>query len=98
MNILHKVYGKTIHTWACDLYPDFPLGPPHLMMSFTGEGQADDALVKDRNAKCKTSTEGKKEQRKGYLDLGYEKNADADIWEKTGKGIVFEVKEVDVKM
>lgn len=30
---LQKTYGKTIHTWAIDIHPDLPLGPPSLMMS-----------------------------------------------------------------
>lgn len=26
----------SIHTWQSDLYPDLPLGPPQLMVSYTG--------------------------------------------------------------
>lgn len=33
MLYLQKTYGKTIHTWAIDITPDLPLGPPRLMMS-----------------------------------------------------------------
>jgi hypothetical protein len=29
--------GKTVHTWAFDQHPDLPLGPPNVMMSYTGE-------------------------------------------------------------
>ncbi|KAF8577559.1 DUF1264-domain-containing protein [Ramaria rubella] len=97
MNVLHKTYGKTIHTWAVDLHPDFPIGPPNLMMSWTGEGQGDPSLIKDRDARCGMDTESRKEHRKKYLDLGYQKDSDVDEWERTGKGIVFEAREVDVK-
>ena len=98
MNVLHKTYGKTIHTWAVDLHPDFPIGPPNLMMSWTGEGQGDSALIKSRDEACGMNSEEMQEHRKAYLDLDYEVADGADAWEKTGKAIVFEVKEVDIKL
>lgn len=98
MNVLHKTYGKTIHTWAVDLHPDFPIGPPNLMMSWTGEGQGDSALIKSRDKACGMNSEEMQEHRKAYLDLDYEVADGADAWEKTGKAIVFEVKEVDIKL
>lgn len=98
MNVLHKTYGKTIHTWAVDLHPDFPIGPPNLMMSWTGEGQGNPDLVKKRDESCGMSSEGRKIHRKSYLNFDYKVAEGADAWEKTGKAIVFEAKEVDVKL
>ncbi|EJD06855.1 DUF1264-domain-containing protein [Fomitiporia mediterranea MF3/22] len=93
---LHKTYGKTIHTWAIDKHPDLPLGPPNLMMSYTDDGQLDPSLVKDRDERCGMSTEGKKQLRKEYLPP-YETSKDADSWETTGKSIVLEPIEQEVK-
>lgn len=94
---LHQTYGKTIHTWAIDETPDLPLGPPHLMMSFTGPGQANPELVKARDARLGMSTDDKRELREHYLPP-YEKVEGADEWESKGKGIVFEAVEGDAKL
>ncbi|KAK9815991.1 hypothetical protein WJX74_009383 [Apatococcus lobatus] len=52
MEGLVNSYGKTWHTWQVDKGDKFPLGPPQLMMSFVEDGQVDDLLVKDRDARC----------------------------------------------
>jgi hypothetical protein len=93
---LHTTYGKTIHTWPIDTSPEFPFGPPNLMMSYTGPGQADEKLVEERDRAMSIPTEGKKKLREGYLPP-YEKVEGADRWEKSGKGIVFEPVEKEVK-
>ncbi|KIJ55601.1 hypothetical protein M422DRAFT_774588 [Sphaerobolus stellatus SS14] len=98
MNVLHKTYGKTIHTWAIDQHPELPIGPPHLMVSWTGEGQADVALVKKRDEEYDMDSEAVKKSRSTVLDLNYPVAAGADSWEKSGKGVVFEPKDVDVKL
>ena len=94
---LHQTYGKTIHTWAYDLYPDLPLGPPNLMMSYSkDEHGPPKELVKARDEKCGMSTEAKRQLRAGYLP-SYEKHPDADMWEKTGTDPVFEPVEREVQ-
>jgi hypothetical protein len=90
---LHKTYGKTIHTWAIDISPDLPLGPPNLMVSYTAAGQADPAMVKARDERLGVSTEDKKKLRQSYLPP-YEEMPGADEWKRTGKGVEFRVKEV----
>lgn len=93
---LQETYGKTIHTWAFDIYPDLPLGPPHLMMSYTEDGQGPPPeMLKSRDEKCGMDTEAKKKLRAGYLPP-YEKDDGADEWEKSGKGISFETVAKDI--
>ena len=86
---LHRVYGKTIHTWAIDASPELPLGPPHLMMSYTADGQGPPPeMIKKRDAESGQDTSAKREARKGYLPP-FEKDFDADEWERSGHGIAF---------
>lgn len=95
---LQQTYGKTIHTWAYDIYPDLPLGPPNLMMAYTGDGQGPPPeVLKTRDEKCGMDTEAKRKLRASYLP-SYEKEAGADDWETTGKGISFEVARKDIKI
>lgn len=90
---LQRTYGKTIHTWAYDIYPDLPLGPPNLMMSYSNDEHAPPAeLIKSRDEKCGMDTAAKRSLRAEYLP-SYEKHPDSDIWEKTGKVPVFEAVE-----
>jgi len=94
---LHTTYGKTIHTWQVDIHPDLPLGPPNLMTSYTGDGQGPPSeMIKARDEKFGMNTEAKRKLRAGYLPE-YEKRADADQWEESGKGLVFEARESDIK-
>ncbi|KDQ60748.1 hypothetical protein JAAARDRAFT_31721 [Jaapia argillacea MUCL 33604] len=89
---LQQTYGKTIHTWAIDVTPDLPLGPPNLMMAYTGDGQIDQQLLRKRDETWGMDTESKRKLRAGYLPH-YERVSGADMWEETGKGLVFEVAE-----
>ncbi|KAI0928496.1 hypothetical protein AcW1_005725 [Taiwanofungus camphoratus] len=94
---IHKTYGKTIHTWPVDTCPNLPLGPPNLMISYTDDGQGPPPeMVNLRDQRCGMDTAAKRQLRAGYLPP-YEKRADTDQWEETGKALVFEVKEVDYK-
>ena len=94
---IQRTYGKTIHTWQVDIHPDMPLGPPQLMVSYTADGQGPpQEMVKARDERSGMDTARKRELRKGYLPP-YEKKKEADAWEETKKGIVFEAKEVDYK-
>lgn len=49
MKRLAHTYGKTWHTWHTDQGKRLPLGVPQLMMGFTADGQADPAMVRQRN-------------------------------------------------
>ncbi|ORY30570.1 hypothetical protein BCR39DRAFT_528835 [Naematelia encephala] len=89
---LHRTYGKTIHTWAFDTEPELPLGPPHLMMSYTSEAQVDKALLRSRDEALGVSTEAKRESRRSYLraeDLERPPAEGCDQWlgEKRGRWV-----------
>ncbi len=97
MLVLQQTYGKTIHTWAIDQYPDLPLGPPSLMMAVTGDGQGPPPeMVKARDIHCGMDTEAKRRLRAGYLPP-YEKVTGSDEWERTGKSVVFEAVESEIR-
>ncbi|GJN87972.1 hypothetical protein Rhopal_000927-T1 [Rhodotorula paludigena] len=93
---LQRTYGKTIHTWAIDESPHVPLGPPRLMMSFTADDQVDPSVLEARDRVEGTSAQRKKALREGYLDTSYEPVEGCDQWMHGGKGVEFEVKEVDI--
>lgn len=93
---LQQTYGKTIHTWAFDQYPELPLGPPSLMMSVTGDGQGPPVeMVKARDAHCGMNTGVKRSFRRDYLP-SYEKASGSDEWERTGNGVLFEARESEI--
>ncbi|KAJ9095397.1 hypothetical protein QFC20_006679 [Naganishia adeliensis] len=98
MTELQTTYGKTIHTWQYDIHPDFPLGPPQLMMAYTADSQIDQGLLAARDAEAGTNTAAKKEYRKTYLPTeGIEKMPlpGADGW-LSGKTVQFEPVEKEV--
>lgn len=90
---LQQSYGKTIHTWAIDATPDLPLGPPNLMASYTSDEQVPAERVKARDSRLGVSTEAQREHRRSYLPK-YDKDGEADKWEKSGKGVRFIATEV----
>jgi hypothetical protein len=59
---LVTTYGKTFHTWQYDR-DDFPYGIPQLMMGFTEDGQASDALIAARDRRLGLSTTDRRRQR-----------------------------------
>jgi hypothetical protein len=59
---LVSTYGKTFHTWQYDR-DDFPYGIPQLMMGLTEDGQADEALVRERDRRLGVSTAHKRQSR-----------------------------------
>lgn len=67
------------------------------MMAFTSDGQVDPSLIETRDSIEQRSTEHKRELRAGYLDLSYQPLEGADQAMKTGKGVRFEAKEVEVE-
>ncbi|KAI0079901.1 DUF1264-domain-containing protein [Panus rudis PR-1116 ss-1] len=94
---LQRTYGKTIHTWAYDVHPDLPLGPPNLMMSYPGDHFAPpEELVRERDGKYGMDTAAKRKLRAEYLPP-YGKVQSSDAWEQTGKAIVFEAVEKDIQ-
>lgn len=60
---LIRTYGKTWHTWHTDIDKELPLGVPQLMMGFTQNGQADDAMVKARDERLHIDSEQKRGNR-----------------------------------
>ncbi|TFY74614.1 hypothetical protein EWM64_g9400 [Hericium alpestre] len=92
---LQKTYGKTIHTWAIDIHPELPMGPPSLMMAYTGDGQMDSQMLNVRDKKYGMDTQKKRELRKQYLPP-YEKHRGADAWEQSGKAVAFKAVEEDL--
>lgn len=58
-----STYGKTIHTWHTDRDKELPLGGPLLMMGFTQDGQADTAMIGQRDRRMHISTAEKRRQR-----------------------------------
>src|SRR3954447_2647078 len=61
---LVSTYGKTFHTWQVDR-DDFPYGIPQLMMAMTGYGQANEALINERDRRLGVSTAQKRQRRNG---------------------------------
>ena len=95
---LQKTYGKTIHTRQYDIHPDLPLGPPTLMISYTRDCQGPPAdIVEKRDVETGQDTSTKREIRKGYLPPYETLGGGSDDMLESGRGIVFEVKEVPTK-
>lgn len=63
MKRLAHTYGKTWHTWHTDQGKALPLGVPQLMMGFTADGQADAAMIDQRNRRLGLDTAITKAQR-----------------------------------
>lgn len=80
MSKIVNTYGKTWHTWHTDRNKTLPLGIPALMMGFTGEGQLDPALLKDRDRRFKTDTQAIKSQRQDIVARPVA--AGADAWQQ----------------
>ena len=88
---LVTTYGKTFHTWQYDR-DDFPYGIPQLMMALTGDGQADEALIRDRDRRLGVSTAHKRRDR---ADIPVpEVVPGANSWE-SGRTLQTRLEEVD---
>ncbi len=73
-------YGKTWHTWQTHHGQALPLGIPALMMGFTADGQANVAMVEDRDRRLDVSSTDKRTDR---ADIQYpEIDPDADAWQR----------------
>jgi len=90
---LVTTYGKTFHTWQYDR-DDFPYGIPQLMMAFTGDGQANEALIEDRDRRLGVSTAQKRRSR---ADIPMPEVAPgANSWE-SGRTVQTRLEEMDFK-
>lgn len=63
MERLAQTYGKTWHTWHTDQDKALPVGVPQLMMGFTADGQADRAMIEQRNRRLGVDAAKTKDQR-----------------------------------
>lgn len=63
MTKLASTYGKTWHTWHTDQDLELPLGVPQLMMGFTKDGQADPAMIDQRDERLGIDSAKKRAQR-----------------------------------
>ena len=69
MKLILTTWGKAWHTWP-DPTTAVPLGPPLLMWSVTGDGQADEKLLALRDKRLGVSTE--KVRAKRVEAIGFE--------------------------
>jgi hypothetical protein len=90
---LVTTYGKTFHTWQYDR-DDFPYGIPQLMMGFTEDGQADEALIRDRDRRLGVSAARKRQNRADIPDPAVVPGANS--WE-SGRTVQTRLEEMDFK-
>jgi hypothetical protein len=62
-------YGKTWHTWNTGAGQKLPLGPPMLAWSFSREGEADPAMVAERDRSLGVSTAAKRQERQDLVPM-----------------------------
>src|SRR4051812_6084622 len=62
-------YGKTWHPWNTSAGQKLPLGDPGLAWSFSREGEADPALVSERDRAFGISTAAKRQERQDLVPL-----------------------------
>jgi hypothetical protein len=65
MKKLVSTYGKTWHTWHTDQHHELPHGVPQLMMGFTADGQANEAMVAARDKRFGIRSTDKRQARLG---------------------------------
>ena len=92
MKKLVGTYGKTWHTWHTDKKLSLPLGAPQLMMGFVADGQADPAMVADRDKRFKVSSADKRKQREDIAAPQIDPGADA--WQK---GMIYQIEDPSTK-
>jgi hypothetical protein len=80
MEKIAGTYGKTWHTWHTDQGNALPLGTPMLMMGFTQDGQLNEHLVTQRDARFNVSSKDNRERR---ANIQYpEIDPQADAWQR----------------
>lgn len=77
MEKLVGTYGKTWHTWHTDRNDELPLGMPQLMMGFVADGQADSAMIAQRNQRFGIDGEASKRNRADIAAPAIDPGADA---------------------
>ncbi|QCR38482.1 OBAP family protein [Nissabacter sp. SGAir0207] len=77
MSKIVTTYGKTWHTWHTDRDKELPYGIPALMMGFTGEGQLDQKLLKDRDQRFGIDSKERQQDRASLEAPEPDKLADA---------------------
>ena len=86
-------YGKTFHNWQYDR-DDFPYGILQLMMGLTQDGQANEALIHDRDRRLGISTEHERQNR---ADIPMPQvQPGANPWE-SGRTVQTRLEEIDLK-
>ncbi len=70
-------YGKTWHTWHTDEGHALPIGVPQLMMGFTADGQIDERLVRERDARLGIDSAEKRADRQALPRPEVDPAADA---------------------
>jgi Protein of unknown function (DUF1264) len=90
---LVTTYGKTFRTGQYDR-DDFPCGIPQLMMGFTEDGQADEALIRDRDRRLGVSAARNRQHRADIPDPAVAPGANS--WE-SGRTVQTRLEEVDFK-
>jgi hypothetical protein len=80
MTKLVNTYGKTWHTWHTDQDLELPLGVPQLMMGFTQDGQADPAMIAQRDERLGIDSAKKRVQRTDIPTPNVDPLADA--WQR----------------
>lgn len=79
MRKLVGTYGKTWHTWHTDQDKTLPIGVPQLMMGFTADGQAHEALVAARDARLGVRSADKRSAREDIETPEIVEGA--DVWQ-----------------
>jgi hypothetical protein len=80
MEKLVNTYGKTWHTWHTDMHKELPLGIPQVMMGFTADGQANAAMIAERDQRFGVSSAEKRKNREDIPTPAIDSGADA--WQK----------------
>ena len=90
---LVTTYGKTFHTWQYDR-DEFPYGIPQLMMAFTDDGQADEAMIHERDRRLGYSTV---RRRRSRADIPVpDVVSGANSWQG-GRTVQTRLEEMDIK-
>lgn len=77
LKLLMNSYGKTWHTWHTGRHDQpgsgdtLPLGDPMLMWSFNREGEADEALVRERARRLQIDVEAKRAERQELVEYAH---------------------------
>lgn len=77
MKRLFGTYGKTFHTWHGDAKHALPTGLPQVMMGFTADGQASEAMIRERDRRLGIDSAQRRAERADIEAPPIAKGADA---------------------